>query len=504
MAARRQLSVEDWPGIIRRRAWLFVIPALLCAAGGILVSLALPKQYTSHTRVLVESPIVPDDYVKPVVSDDLNRRLASMQGEILSRTHLQELVTKFHLYQEDTNRVPMEVLVDRLRKAINVAPLSPTPGTNSQAVLGFNVDVTLNQPKLAQDVCTEIASMFMDQNLRLREEQAEDTTQFLSKQLNDAKQKLDEQDAKLAAFQNQYLGAQPEDEQTNLTVLAGLTPQLEAVTQSLNEVQENKAFAESMLNQQLTGLKASDGTSPESQEQELGQLQTQLSALRARYTDKHPEVLKLQAEIADLEKRMQNPQPVTSVPVKQPSGPEPLEIQQLRAQVHQADLTVTEKRQEQAQLQQQIKTLQGRIQLTPMVQEQYKSLTRDYQTALDFYNDLLKKRDDAQMATELERRQEGENFRVLDPPSYPERPSFPDRRLFALGGLAVGLALGAGLVKLAELRDKSLRGVRDVEALLGVPTLAVITSGNLGRSARVAGTSFFGTGSAGSSSLSAR
>ena len=160
MTARRQLSVEDWFGILRRRAWLLVIPALLCAAGGVLVSLALPKQYTSHTRVLVESPIVPDDYVKPVVSDDLNRRLASMQGEILSRTHLQELITKFHLYQEDGSGAPMEMLVDRLRKSINVAPLPPTPGTNSQAVLGFNVDVTLTQPKLAQDVCTEIASMF--------------------------------------------------------------------------------------------------------------------------------------------------------------------------------------------------------------------------------------------------------------------------------------------------------------------------------------------------------
>ena len=468
----RHFTADDWVGILRRRAWLIVAPALLCAAAGIALAFALPKQYTSHTRVLVESPIVPDDYVKPVVSDDLNRRLASMQGEILSRTHLQELVEKFHLYQSPSN-APMENLVDRLRKSINVAPLPPTPGTNSQAVLGFNVDVTLGDPHLAQEVCSEIASMFMDQNLRLRSQQAEDTTQFLGKQLADAKAKLDEQDAKLAAFQNQYVGAQPEDEQTNLTVLAGLTPQLEAVTQSLNEAQENKAFTESMLTQQENAIKASDGTNPQTLDQHLSDLQSQLAALRARYTDKHPEVLKLQAEIADVEHKMQTP--ATPIPASRTPLAEPLELQQLRAQLHQADLAVEQKKQEQAQLQQQIKTLQGKIQLTPMVQQQYKSLTRDYQTALDFYNDLLKKRDEAQMATELEHRQEGENFRVLDPPSFPERPSFPDRRVFALGGLVLGLGIGLGLARLAEVRDKSIRRVRDVEALLGVPTLGVIT-----------------------------
>jgi polysaccharide chain length determinant protein (PEP-CTERM system associated) len=488
MNIRRPLTVEDWFGILRRRVWLLVVPVVLCAVGAVLVSYALPRQYTSHTRVLVEAPIVPDDYVKPVVSDDLNRRLASMQGEILSRTHLQDLVDKFRLYPKDSNRVPMEVLVERLRKSINVAPLPPTPGTNSEAVLGFNIDVTLNQAGLAQQVCTEIASMFMDQNLRLRQQQAEDTTQFLRKQLDDAKGKLDEEDAKLATFQNQYVGAQPEDEQTNLTVLAGLTPQLEAVTQSLNEAQENKAFTESMLSQQANALKSSGGINPQTQDQHLSDLQSQLATLRARYTDKHPEVLKLAAEVADAERKMQAPaaasQAQTSVQTNKAPVVEPLQLQQLRAQLHQAELTVDEKKKEQAQLQQQIKTLQGRIQLTPLVQQQYKSLTRDYQTALDFYNDLLKKRDEAQMATELELRQEGENFRVLDPPSLPERPSFPDRRLFLLGGLAVGLGLGAGLAKVAEMRDKTLRKVRDVETLLGVPTLAVITSANPGRTGK--------------------
>lgn len=479
MTVHRQLNVEDWMGILRRRKWKLIIPALALALAGFLISFALPKRYTSHTRVLVEAPVVPDDIVKPVVSDDVNRRLASMQGEILSRTHLEGIIEQNHLYQGEWKTVPMELLVDRLRKAVSVAPMAPTPGTLSDQVLGFNIDVTLDNARVAQAVCTQIATMFKNQNFEQRQQRSEDTTQFLASQLTDAKAKLDEQDAKLAAFQNQYLGAQPGDEQTNLTMLTGLTPQLDAVTQSLSEAEANKAFAQSMLTQQLAALKSSHGGDPQDLQKQLGALQAQLLTDRARYTDKHPDVIKLQQEIADLEKKMQTPAPASQAKQSEEdtavTGAESVQIQQLRAQVHQAETTITEKQKEQAQLQQQIKAIQARIQMTPNVQQQYSALTRDRQTALDFYNSLLKKRDDAQMATDLERRQEGENFRVLDPPSLPEDPSFPNRQLFALGGLIAGLAIGAGLIRLDELRDRSIRQPRDVEMLLGVPTLAVIS-----------------------------
>ena len=477
MTVHRQLNVEDWIGILRRRKSQLILPAVLCSLAGFLISFAFPKRYTSHTRVLVEAPIVPDDIVKPVVSDDVNRRLASMQGEILSRTHLQGLIEQNHLYQKDWDREPMEDLVDRLRKSISVAPMAPTPGTLTDDVLGFNIDITLDNAKTAQSVCTQIASMFRNQNFQQREQQSEDTTQFLATQLGAAKARLDDQDAKLAAFQNQYLGAQPGDQQTNLAMLAGLTPQLEAVTQSLNEAQANKAFAESMLTQQLAAMKSSNGGDPQSLQQQLNTLEAQLLTLRAKYTDKHPEVIKVKQEIADLQKKMQSPVPSQPKSVSADTlGADSPQIQQLRAQVNQAETAIAEKQKEQAQLQRQIKGIQGRIQLSPMVQEQYSKVTRDRQTALDFYNSLLKRRDDAQMATDLERRQESENFRVLDPPSLPQEPSFPNRQLFALGGLVAGLGLGLGLVRLAEIRDRSLRQPRDVEMLLGVPTLAVISS----------------------------
>jgi protein tyrosine kinase modulator len=484
MALRRELTFEDWLTTLHRRRWLVIIPAVLGAVAGYALSLYLPKKYTSHTSILVEQPTVPDSYVKPVVSEDLGQRLASMREQILSRTRLQHLVEQFGLYKTDAiaKRVPMEDLVEQLRKSIKVTPLSPMAGTRSVELPGFDVDVTMREARLAQEICTEITSMFMAQNLRLHQEQTEETTQFLAKQLEDAKAKLDDQDTKLAAFQSRYMGELPEDEKTNLTLMTGMAPQLEAVTQSLNQAQQEKAFTESLLSQQLAAWKSSpDGENPQTLEQQLSNLQKQLSSLKGRYKEKHPDIVSLKENIAELKRKIAedaSTQDQGQLSKRNERAPviESAEIQQLRAQLHQIGVTIDLKRHEQEQLQKQIRVYQGRLQLSPAIQQEFKSLTRDYQTALDFYNDLLKKRNESQMATDLERRQQGEQFRVLDPPSLPERPSFPNRPLFGLGGLGVGLAFGVAIAHFSELHDKSLRTKRDVETYLGVPTLAVISS----------------------------
>jgi polysaccharide chain length determinant protein (PEP-CTERM system associated) len=480
MAKQRELTFDDYLAILRRRRWLVVLPVVLGAALGYTLSLALPARYTSHTVVLVEQPVVPDSYVKPVVSEDLNQRLASMQEQILSRTRLQHLVEQFGMYKEDVHKEPMEVLVARLQKSIIVKPLNPTQGTQPAALPGFNVDVTLTEPWLAQRVCTEITSMFMEQNLKLRQQQAEDTTQFLGAQLEEAKAKLDEEDAKLADFQSQFVGELPENEQNNLTLLVGLSPQLEAATQAVNQAREEKAFVESMLSQQVAARQSSQkGANPETLEEQLAKDQEQLLALQQRYTDEYPDVVKLKTDVAELRKRIED---ASNEKQKEPKDAgakglavEPPEIQQLRAQLHQAELAVAQKQDAQSHMQKQLQTLQGRLQLSPKIQQQFKSLTRDYQTALEFYNDLLKKRNESQMATELEHRQQGEQFRVLDAPSFPERPSFPNRPLFGLGGLGAGLVLGLGLVQWAEWNDKSVRTKQDVEIYLRLPILAQIS-----------------------------
>ena len=234
------------------------------------VSRFLPNRYKSQTLVIIEQPTVPTDIVKSLDTTDINQRLASMQQQILSRSRLEPIIRQFNLYPEDVNRMSMDDLVGRLQRAIEVTPIAPMTETRAGQLPGFYVAVTLDNGRQAQEVCTAITSMFIEQNLRLRQEHSETTTQFLAQELASAKASLDEQDAKLAAFKSRHIGELPDDEQTNLNLLTGLTSQLDASTQALARAQQDKTFNESLLSQQVAAWQASQtGRNPETLEQQL-------------------------------------------------------------------------------------------------------------------------------------------------------------------------------------------------------------------------------------------
>jgi polysaccharide chain length determinant protein (PEP-CTERM system associated) len=472
---QRELAVDDYIAIFRRRWPLIFGLALLGGGLGYGVTRILPKRFTSQTLVLVAQPTVPGDYVKPVVSADTNQRLASMQQEILSRTRLEPLIQQFGLFGAEVNQASMEELVERLRKTVTVTPIQPMAETKSQGLPGFTISVTFDDAHLAQQICSTVTSMFLEENLRLRQQQAEQTTQFLAKQLDDAKAKLDGEDAKLAAFKQKYLGSLPDEEQANLNLLTGFTSQLDAATQELSRAQQDKSFAESMLAQQLSAWQATqNGQNPQTFDQQLSALQAQLTELKSKYTDDHPDVIRVKNDIDNLKKKMADGDDQQTVATVTKEPVEPTQIQALRAQIHQYGQIIQQKSTQQEELQQQIKLYQARVQSSPTIEQQYKEVTRGYQTALDFYNDLLKKRDQSAMASDLERRQQGEQFQVLDPANLPAAPSFPNKSLFTLGGLGGGLGLGLALTFWLELQDTSLRNAKDAEILLQLPVLASI------------------------------
>jgi uncharacterized protein involved in exopolysaccharide biosynthesis len=281
----------------------------------------------------------------------------------------------------------------------------------------------------------------------------------------------------LAAFKTRNFHGLPDDQKNNLDLLTGLTSQLDAATQALARAQQDKGFAESMLSQQVaTWQSTQDGTNGETPEQQLAPLQTELARLQARYTDDYPDVVKAKRDIAALKKKIADSENQRANDSGTPSKSrvEPQQIAQLRAQIHTFDQVIAERSKEQDQVKKQISVLQARVESSPIIEQEFKQLTRDYQTALEFYNDLLKKRDESAMASDLERRQEGEEFRVLDAPNLPDQPSFPNRPLFAFAGFVGGLGLGLGLAYVLEMQDTSFRTERDIETSLRLPVLAMI------------------------------
>jgi polysaccharide chain length determinant protein (PEP-CTERM system associated) len=476
MIRNGEITISEAKRIFRNYWWVLPIAVFGCGLLGLLAATVLPKRYTSETLVLVDQPTVPTEFVKPVVTEDLNHRLASMQEQILSRTRLQPIIEKFGLYANERRRINIEDLVEKLRTAVIVKPMDSMPGTQNHSLPGFYVDVTFDNPQTAQQICTEITSMFMQQNTREREQQAVSTTSFLSGQLDEAKRKLDDQDQRLATFKRQYLGSLPEEEQTNLNLLTGMNSQLEANVQALSRAQQDKTFNESLLSQQEAGaaiMSPLNQGNAETPEQQLNAMEDQLSSLQARYTPEHPDVVKMKNQIDEFKRRMAAAPKANARDATLPKV-ESFQVQQLRAKLRQDDLNITDLTKRQAQIQDQITQLQGRLQASPVVEQQLKEITRNYQTALDFYNDLLKKREQSAMATDLEHQQESEQFRVLDPPSLPDKPSFPKRSFFAGGGLAAGLGLALGIMYLIALLDKSMHTERDVEVCLNLPVLTTV------------------------------
>jgi polysaccharide chain length determinant protein (PEP-CTERM system associated) len=480
----RELTMDDYLAMFRRRLKVILIPTLLAPLAGFLVSYAFPAKYTSQSLVLVSGQKVPEGIVQPVVTADLTERIATLQQQVLSQSRLQPMLERAGLAKPGQN---MDEIIDNIRVSMSVEPVvtdlsdiggKKKPGKSSP-VPGFYVNYTASSAREAQQICNELTSLLLEENLKSREDVARGTTDFLSKQVEDTKRNLDDLDNKLAAFKKQYMGQLPGDEDNNLKILMGLNSQLDANTQSLSRAQQDKAYTESLLAQQLSAWKTSgSGSNPQSLQQQLSQLQTQLIDLETRYTPDHPDVIKTQADIAQIKKKLDEINNASSKPggatQDKESASEPAEIRQLRLQVHQYEDLIAQATRDQKRLQQEISVYQGRVALSPAVEEQYKQLARDYDNTQKVYQDLLANKSKSDIALKMEQQQQGEQMQLLNPANLPDVPSFPNRLFFAGGGLGAGLILGLGLAFWLEFSDKSIRTQADAETALELPMLVAV------------------------------
>jgi len=477
---QRQLQFDDYMQILAHRKWLLIIPTLLATLGGFLTTYAFPPQYSSQSLLLVSQPQVPEGLVKPVVTQELVERLATLQGRIQSRDRLLPIAQRAGLL--DGGRKPEEVL-EKMRNNIDLTPVDSTMiptvvAQRSGTVPGFYISYTASNPRVAQQVCSELTSAFIEENLKLRGQIAQGTTDFFNSQLDQFKRNQDELGARLATFRAKYFTQLPDHQEENLRMLASLNSQLDATTQALGRAAQDKTFTESLLNQQVAAWKASQNSNnPQSVRQQLAVLQEQLLALETRYTPEYPEIIQVKKNIAELQAQLNNPsvaESTTATGSDKSTALEPAELQRLRAQVHQYQEAIQQISSEQARLEQQIASYQSRVEVSPEVEEQYAQLTRDYTAAQKAYGDLAAKQHESELESDVERRQQGEQFLLSDPASLPLQPTFPNPFLFSAGGLGAGVLFGLAIVLSLEMRDQTIHDERDIEATLQLPTFTCI------------------------------
>jgi polysaccharide chain length determinant protein (PEP-CTERM system associated) len=476
------LDWQHYLGLARRHTWHFLVPFLLGWLTVWTASWFMHSVYRSGTLILVEQPTVPQQFVMPNVAGDLQGRLNSITQQILSRTRLLHIIDQFNLYGKDRQRLSPDDLVERMRKDIGIE-LVRSP--DRQELTSFNIYYSAGDPHTAQLVLSELTNLFISENLEVRQQQSENTTRFLESQLEQARTNLAQQEQRVREFKDRYLGQLPGQLQTNLQILSGLQSQLQNEEDALNRAKQQGVYLDSLLNQYHTiqrTAKNGDGTPVglPALDQELDRLKAQLADLGSRYTDRHPDVRKLKEQIAKTEQLKARVAANLNSKADTASGEtgtgdsaknytdvaNASPMFQIESQAKANQIEIANRQRSIQQLQARIADYQSRLNLEPVREQQLADLSRGYDQSKADYDSLLKKKNESELATSLERQQQGEHFQVLDPPNLPVKPDSPNRlRLLGIG-LLVGTMLGVGLAVVMEMTDERIHRSKELKELL--------------------------------------
>ena len=481
MKKRRVAELSDYWEIFLRRRWWIIIPALVIAGGTMAVVSKLPKAYLSQATILVEPQKVPSDFVKPTVTSDVNNRLQIISQEILSRTHLQRIIEQFYLYRTEptVDRIlnvllnkgkrTQEEIVDDMRQDITVEIIADEQ-TRSRALGAFKISYQGQDPALVQQVTRELAALFIEENVKVRLQQAEGTTAFIDDELEKTRLTLEKQEQRLKDFKSAHLGSLPEQQAANLQLLGQLQATLQVTGDALDRAQSQKVYEESLL-AALTAREAAPLT-PRAQS-ELDARIEELKRAQAKYTSLHPDVIELQEEVKELQQRVSPPDQVaTNAPPAAPS--KDLAPDQMRSQLAALDQEIKHRTLQEAEIEKRAKQIQARLEALPAVDQQMAEVNRDYEISKMQYASLLEKKNASAMAAEMERGTQGEQFRVIDPANYPEKPFKPNVALLSLLGVLGGILCGCALGLFVEFQDRSIRSAQDANFYLAMPALAAL------------------------------
>lgn len=460
-----ELAQEVWS----RRKWLAL--AVLAAPLAATLSLAtfLPNIYRSTVTVLVDRQQVPEAFVRATVTSAVETRVQTISQEILSRSRLEALISRFGLYTDLKKRVSSEAVVARMRGDIQIE-LKSAEKEGRRATVAFALSYRGSEPRQVAQVTNTLASFYVEQNLKAREQQAAGTAEFLKAQLTGVRGRLDEQERLLSEFKKRYLGELPQQLDANLATIERLNAQL----RSNGDNQMRAVERREALLRPLADAGAPSGTGPDAIEEQLTKLNQELMQLRARYSDKYPDVIRAKEEIAALERELSqktsNP-PKSTKPAVVGQSPYAIRTRQALTEVE-AEINILKS--EEKRFRSAIAAYLGRVENVPKREQEFKELSRDYDTTKELYATLQKRYEEAQLAESMEQGQKGEQFRILDRAVPSREPMAPDRLRLLLVGAALSLGLAVAAVVGAEQLNAAFHSVDDLRAFTSVPVLVSI------------------------------
>jgi polysaccharide chain length determinant protein (PEP-CTERM system associated) len=436
-----------------RRPWFVALPWLGIIALSVIALFALPKKYRSTALILVESERVPDSFVPRVATEEPTRRVDNIRPEILSRTRLEKVLAETNPYPEMQSNTKA---VETMRAAISV---------NQSGTDGFALEFVHRDPRKAQEVTDRLATLFISETVKSREQQVGDAIEFLVAQVGAARKELEAKDEALRRYKEARMGRLPEQLQTNLATLQMLQREMQTVEENLFLAREKQDALARGLSR---GMQAAPGTPAPSDTSDLDALRDQLAQLRTRYTDEHPDVQSLRSRIARIEARLTGPPDLGA------QGAIGASTAVARDQLARAGQEAAKLEERRGDLENRIAVLRSRVEDTPRTEQELANLTRDYNKLSDNYTALLSKQLDAQMAGRLEQRWKGDRFRVLDPASLPDKPDWPKPLPIIGVGVVLGFVVGMGAALAAEVLDRTVKDTEQLETLLPYRILAQV------------------------------
>jgi len=467
-------SIQDLKTLIKRRYLIFVLASVPVFIIATAVALRLPPIYVAKSTILIESQQIPEEYVKATVTGYIEERLQTITQQILSRSNLLNIIKQFDLYPEMQKNYATEIIVEKMRKDINLETIQAS-GRRNLPTIAFTLSYEGKNPVVVQKIANVLASLYLEENLKKREAQATRTTEFLRQELNHIKDQIDEYGKKISEFKQAHFGELPEYTIINVRAIEQLSRDLDQADTHIRSLQERKVYLEG----QLAAMKSVSPNIEEGGEflmgsmERLKSLQLQLINLRSSLSEKHPDVVKLSREIEELEAQIREPKTTSESVLASENLGNPAYMN-LKTQIESTKMDIANLVSEKERIKKKISYYQKKMENTPLIEKEYESLNTDYVNAKQKYNEIMGKLLESEVAQGMEETQHGERFTIIEPASIPETPAKPNRPKILLMGLFLSLGLGGGLAFVQENFDHSIKSIHDLNELSDIPILSAI------------------------------